>query len=69
MEFEVRIVATNTVIIEADNPDEAAEKALALGEWEKGRETWSKEGWKRRALSRLGHNKLCCHNFEHNTNG
>ena len=34
MEFEVRIVATNTVIIEADNPDEAAEKALALGVWE-----------------------------------
>ena len=34
MKFEVRIVATNTVIIEADNPDEAAEKALALGVWE-----------------------------------
>ena len=34
MRFEVTIVATNTVLIDADNEDDAHDKALALGVWE-----------------------------------
>ena len=34
MRFEVRIVATNWVLIDADNEEEAERKALELGVWE-----------------------------------
>lgn len=34
MRYEVTIVATNTVLIDADNEDDAHDKALALGVWE-----------------------------------
>jgi|TARA_R100000278_G_scaffold36081_1_gene32479 hypothetical protein len=34
MRFEVTIVATNWVLIDADNEDDAKQKALALGVWE-----------------------------------
>jgi|TARA_R100001460_G_scaffold10259_1_gene24240 hypothetical protein len=34
MQYEVTIVATNTVLIAADNEDDAAEQALALGVFE-----------------------------------
>ena len=33
MRYEVTIVATNTVLIDADNEDDAHDKALALGVW------------------------------------
>ena len=32
--FEVTIVATNTVVIDAANEDDAAQQALALGVWD-----------------------------------
>ena len=34
MRYEVTIVATNTVLIDADNEDEARQKALELGVFE-----------------------------------
>ena len=34
MRYEVTIVATNTVLIDADNEEEAERKALELGVWE-----------------------------------
>ena len=34
MRYEVTIVATNTVLIDADSEDDAHDKALALGVWE-----------------------------------
>ena len=34
MQYEVTIVATNTVLIAADNEDDAAQQALALGVFE-----------------------------------
>jgi hypothetical protein len=34
MRYEVTIVATNTVLIEADNEDDATQQALALGVFE-----------------------------------
>ena len=34
MRYEVTIVATNTVLIDADNEDDATQQALALGVFE-----------------------------------
>ena len=34
MRYEVTIVATNTVLIDADSESEAHDKALALGVWD-----------------------------------
>lgn len=34
MRYEVTIVATNWVLIDANNEDEARQKALELGVWE-----------------------------------
>ena len=34
MRYEVTIVATNTVLIDADSEDDAYDKAMALGVWD-----------------------------------